>query len=87
MKRTHARSGRSRNHDVENCLCDRPVCRGGGFGAAWRRVYAESANTDYKQGQAAEAREDYDTAFNDFQKALKRIPRMRAPRLRWRGCG
>jgi general secretion pathway protein D len=39
------------------------------------RVYGESANTDYKQGQAAEAREDYDTAFNDFQKALKKNPK------------
>jgi general secretion pathway protein D len=39
------------------------------------RVYGESANTDYKQGQAAEAREEYDTAFNDFQKALKKNPK------------
>ena len=35
----------------------------------------ESANTDYKQGQAAEAREDYDTAFDDFQKAFKKDPK------------
>ena len=40
-----------------------------------RRLYAESANTDYKQGQAAEAREDYDTAFDDYQKALKKNPK------------
>ena len=39
-----------------------------------RLLHAESANTDFKQGQAAEAREDYDTAFNDYQKALKKSP-------------
>ena len=46
-----------------------------GFGLRYAKVYAESANTDYKQGQAAEAREDYDTAFDDYQKALKKNPR------------
>jgi general secretion pathway protein D len=45
-----------------------------GFGPRSARLYAESANTDFKQGQAAEAREDYDTAFDDFQKALKKNP-------------
>ena len=39
------------------------------------KAFGESANTDYKQGQAAEAREDYDTAFSDFQKALKKNPK------------
>ncbi|HKN20692.1 MAG TPA: cohesin domain-containing protein [Terracidiphilus sp.] len=46
-----------------------------GFGLPCARVYAESANTDFKQGQAAEAREDYDTAFDDFQKAFNKNPR------------
>ena len=45
------------------------------FGLRDAKVYAESANADYKQGQAAEAREDYDTAFDDYQKALKKNPR------------
>ncbi len=35
----------------------------------------ESANTDYKRGQAAEAREDYDTAFNLYQEAFKKNPK------------
>lgn len=39
------------------------------------RVYAESANSDYKQGQAAETRGDYDTAFADYEKASKRNPK------------
>ena len=46
-----------------------------GFGLPGARVYAESANADFKQGQAAEAREDYDTAFDDFQKASNKDPR------------
>jgi general secretion pathway protein D len=46
-----------------------------GFGLPCARVWAESANTDFKQGQAAEAREDYDTAFDDFQKAFNKDPR------------
>jgi general secretion pathway protein D len=46
-----------------------------GFGLPGARVYAESANTDYKQGQAAEAREDYDTAFDDYQKAFNKDPK------------
>jgi general secretion pathway protein D len=46
-----------------------------GFGLPGARVYAESANADYKQGQAAEAREDYDTAFDDYQKAFKKDPK------------
>ncbi len=46
-----------------------------GFGLPCARAFGESANTDYKQGQAAEAREDYDTAFEDFQKAFNKDPR------------
>ena len=46
-----------------------------GFGLPCARAYGESANTDLKQGQAAEAREDYDTAFVDYQKALKKNPK------------
>ena len=46
-----------------------------GFGLPCAKVYAESANTNYKQGQAAEAREDYDTAFDDYQKAFNKDPK------------
>ncbi len=45
-----------------------------GIGLPGVRLHAESANTDYKRGQAAEARADYDTAFDDYQKALSRDP-------------
>ncbi|MGA3031962.1 MAG: cohesin domain-containing protein [Terracidiphilus sp.] len=38
------------------------------------RLHAESANSDFKQGKIAEAREDYDTAFDDYQKAQKKSP-------------
>jgi len=38
------------------------------------RVFAESANVDYKHGQDAEARQDYDTAFEDYQKAFQKKP-------------
>jgi general secretion pathway protein D len=46
-----------------------------GFGLPCARVCAESANADFKQGQAAEAREDYDTAFDAYQKAFNKDPR------------
>ncbi len=46
-----------------------------GFGLTGAKLFAESANTDFKQGQAAEAREDYDTAFDDFQKAFNKDPK------------
>jgi general secretion pathway protein D len=36
---------------------------------------AQSAKSYYKQGQAAEAREDYDKAFNDYQKAYSMAPK------------
>jgi general secretion pathway protein D len=45
-----------------------------GFGLAAPRLHAESANTDFKRGQAAEAHEDYDAAFDLYQKAYKRDP-------------
>ncbi|HUN83703.1 MAG TPA: cohesin domain-containing protein [Terracidiphilus sp.] len=35
---------------------------------------AESAKSIFKKGQAAEARQDYDTAYNDYQKALSMAP-------------
>jgi general secretion pathway protein D len=41
-----------------------------GFSLSPGRIHAESANSDFKQGQNAEAREDYDAAFDDYQKAL-----------------
>jgi general secretion pathway protein D len=38
------------------------------------KLHAQSANTDFKHGQAAEAREDYDTAFDLYQKAYSKDP-------------
>jgi general secretion pathway protein D len=46
-----------------------------GFGISAPPILAESANSDFRQGQAAEAREDYDTAFDLYQKAYKRDPK------------
>src|ERR1700733_10877503 len=46
-----------------------------GLGIFVARLHAESANSDFKQGQAAEAREDYDTAFELYQKAYNRDPK------------
>ena len=46
-----------------------------GIGSLPARVHAESANSDFKQGQNAEAREDYDTAFDDYEKALRKAPK------------
>jgi general secretion pathway protein D len=46
-----------------------------GLGLPAARLHAESANSDFKQGQAAEAREDYDAAFELFQKAYTRDPK------------
>src|SRR4051812_48709609 len=37
-------------------------------------VRAESANTFYKRGQAAEQREDFDAAFNAYQQAAAKAP-------------
>jgi general secretion pathway protein D len=39
------------------------------------QLHAESAASFFKRGQAAEAREDYDTAFDDYQKALAKSPK------------
>jgi general secretion pathway protein D len=36
---------------------------------------AESANSDFKQGRNAEASQDYDTAFADYQKAFQKNPK------------
>ena len=44
------------------------------IGLASPRMRAESANSDFKQGKIAEAREDYDTAFDAYQRALKKSP-------------
>jgi general secretion pathway protein D len=38
-------------------------------------LLAQSANTYYKQGQAAEARDDFDGAFQNFQKAYSMAPK------------
>jgi len=46
-----------------------------GFGIPAARLHAESANSDFKQGQAAETREDYDAAFEFYQKAYTRDPK------------
>jgi general secretion pathway protein D len=46
-----------------------------GSGASCARLHAESANSDFRQGQNAEAREDYDAAFEDYQKALAKNPK------------
>ncbi len=46
-----------------------------GIGVCAVRLYAESANSDFKQAQSAEAREDYDTAFDLYQKAYNRDPK------------
>jgi general secretion pathway protein D len=39
------------------------------------RLYAESAASLFKRGQAAEAREDYDTAVDFYQKAMAKDPK------------
>lgn len=44
------------------------------FGAS-THLQAQSANSLYKKGQAAEARQDYDTAFDFYQKANAKNPR------------
>jgi general secretion pathway protein D len=47
----------------------------GSAGLPCALLHAESANTDFKLGQKAEAREDYDSAFELYQKALKKDPK------------
>lgn len=39
------------------------------------RLHAQSASSFYKQGQAAEARDDLDTAYQDYQKASAKNPK------------
>jgi general secretion pathway protein D len=46
-----------------------------GLGIFVARLHAESANSDFRQGQAAEAREDYDAAFELYQKAYNHDPK------------
>jgi general secretion pathway protein D len=38
-------------------------------------LQAQSANTLFKRGENAEAKEDYDTAFNDYQQAATKAPK------------
>ncbi len=45
------------------------------FGLSSVQLHAESASSFFKRGQTAEAREDYDTALDDYQKALAKAPR------------
>ncbi len=42
--------------------------------ASGARAWGESANSDYKHGQEAEARQDYDAALAYYQKASQRNP-------------
>ncbi|MGC1422833.1 MAG: cohesin domain-containing protein [Terracidiphilus sp.] len=44
-----------------------------GLGSA--SVFAQSASTYYKRGQAAEAQDDFDTAYMNFQKAFSMAPK------------
>jgi general secretion pathway protein D len=44
-------------------------------GAGCISMHAQSAKSYYKHGQTAEAREDYDAAFNDYQKAYTMVPK------------
>lgn len=38
-------------------------------------LHAESANSDFKRGQSAEAREDYDAALDYYQRAIAKSPK------------
>jgi general secretion pathway protein D len=38
-------------------------------------AHGESANSDFKQGRNAEASQDYDTAYADYQKAFQKSPK------------
>jgi general secretion pathway protein D len=44
-------------------------------GVSATQLQAQSAKSWFKQGQSAEAREDYDAAFNDYQKAYSLTPK------------
>jgi general secretion pathway protein D len=45
------------------------------FGLSSVRLHAQSANTFFKRGQSAEARQDYDAALDNFQKACAKAPK------------
>jgi len=45
------------------------------FGLSSVSLRAESANTFFKRGQSAETREDYDAAFDNYQKAYMKDPK------------
>jgi general secretion pathway protein D len=45
------------------------------FGLSAVSLLAESANSYFKRGQSAEAREDYDAAFDNYQKAYVQAPK------------
>ena len=45
------------------------------FGLSSVRLHAESANSYFKNGERAEAREDYDAAFDNYQKAYAKDPK------------
>jgi general secretion pathway protein D len=45
------------------------------FGLSGARLHAESAKALFKRGQNAEAREDYDAAFDNYQKSNKKNPK------------
>lgn len=45
-----------------------------GFGLHSVSLHAESANKLFKQGENAEAREDYDAAYDNYQKAYAKAP-------------
>ena len=68
--------------DVSKTMNSRPIFAGAAcwvalvvlFGLAGVVLRAESANSLFKQGKAAETREDYDAAFEDYQQALAKAP-------------
>jgi general secretion pathway protein D len=45
------------------------------IGLSSLRLHAESANSYFKQGESAEARQDYDAAFDNYQKAYAKDPK------------
>ena len=66
MNRRASRTGRMPTH-----LPDRIFgCSLAALGAGSAMLHAQSAKSYYKQGQAAEAREDYDAAFMRLPEGL-----------------
>jgi len=45
------------------------------FGMSSAQLHAQSANSYFKTGESAEAREDYDAAFDNYQKAFAKDPK------------